>query len=139
MTGAAKTKEEHYLYNATIEDTNNRLNESKPQPHQGHTLTWRSSLRIFASLGREKLQHHWHMVRTKMTPRHAEIRPLKCVVYITRNPVTFAIHRRREFYLLDQQARETKQQADYKRHVHTPPAQSPATITTKDAIHPRRN
>ena len=79
------------------------------------------------------------MVQTKMTPRHAEVRPLKCVVYITRNPVTFAIHQRREFYLLDQQARETKQQADYKRHVHTPPTQSPATITTKDATHHRRN
>ena len=34
------------------------------------------------------------MVRLKATPRHAEVRPLKCVVYITRNPVTFAIHQR---------------------------------------------
>ena len=48
------------------------------------------------------------MVQTKSTPRHAEVRPLKCIVYISRNPVTFAIYRRREFYLLDQQARETK-------------------------------
>ena len=37
--GAAKTKEERYLYNAAIEDTNNRLKESKPKPHQGHTFT----------------------------------------------------------------------------------------------------
>ena len=44
------------------------------------------------------------MVRSKAPPQHAEVRPLKCVVYITRNPVTFEIHRRREFYLLDQQA-----------------------------------
>ena len=44
------------------------------------------------------------MVRIKATPLHAEVQPLKCVVYIMRNPVTFAIHRRREFYLLDQQA-----------------------------------
>ena len=67
------------------------------------------------------------MVRLKATPRHAEVRSLKCVVYITHNPVTFAIHRHREFYLLDQQARERKHQADYKRHVHMPPAQ-PAVI-----------
>ena len=33
--------------------------------------------------------------------------------------MTFAIHQRREFYLLDQQARETKHQVEYKRHVHT--------------------
>ena len=39
LMGAAKTKEECYLYNAAIEDTNNRLNESKPKPHQGHTFT----------------------------------------------------------------------------------------------------
>ena len=61
------------------------------------------------------------MVQIKSTPRHAEVRPLKCVVYITRNPVTFAIYRHREFYLLDQQARERKHQEQYKRHVHMPP------------------
>ena len=44
------------------------------------------------------------MVRLKVTPQHAEVRPLKCVIYITRNPVTFTIHRHREFYSLDQQA-----------------------------------
>ena len=79
------------------------------------------------------------MVQTKTTPQHVEVRPLKCIVYITRNPVTFAIHWRSEFYLLDQQARETKHQAEHKRHVHTPPAQSTATIMTKDATHHRRN
>ena len=48
------------------------------------------------------------MVRTKATPRHAEVRPLKCVIYITRNPVTFVIQRRRDLFLLDQQVRERK-------------------------------
>ena len=38
----------------------------------------------------------------KSSSRHEEVRPLKCIVYITHNPVTFEIHRRREFYLLDQ-------------------------------------
>ena len=70
------------------------------------------------------------MVRRKETPRHAELRPLKCVVYITRNPVTFIIHRRRELYLLNQQAREQKNEAAYKRHVHMPPAQPAITTTT---------
>ena len=61
------------------------------------------------------------MVRTKSTPWHAEVRPLKCVVYITRNPVTFAIYWRREFYLLDQQAHDRKHKEQYKQHVHMPP------------------
>ena len=70
------------------------------------------------------------MVRQKATPRHAEVRPLKCVIYITRNPVTFTIQRRREFYLLDQQARERKRQAAYKWHVHMPPARPAITTMT---------
>ena len=112
---------------------------SKPKPHQGHTITWRSSLRIFTSLEREKQQHHQHMVQIKATPQHAEVRPLKCIVYITRNPVTFAIHRHHEFYLLDQQAQERKHKAAYKRHVHAPPAQPATTTTTKNATHHRCN
>ena len=68
------------------------------------------------------------MVRTKVTPRHAEVRPLKCVIYITRNPVTFDIQRHRHLFLLDQQAWLERLQAVYKRHVHRPPAQ-PATTT----------
>ena len=79
------------------------------------------------------------MVRTKATPRHAEVQPLKCVVYITRNPVTFIIYQRRDLFLLDQQAQERKHQADYKRHVHTPPTPPATTTTTKDATHNRCN
>ena len=74
------------------------------------------------------------MVRTKATPQHAEVRPLKCVICITRNPVTFAIHRRRELYLLDQQVRERKHQAVYKQHVHMPVQPATATMT-KNATH----
>ena len=79
------------------------------------------------------------MVQTKSTPHHVDVQLLKCVVYITQNPVTFAIDRRRKFYLLDQQARETKQQAEYKWHVHTPPAQCTTTITTKNTFNHRRH
>ena len=79
------------------------------------------------------------MVRSKAPPRHAEVRPLKCVIYITRNPVTFEIHRRREFYLLDQQARERKHQAEYKRHVHMPPTPPAITTMTKKVTHHRCN
>ena len=75
------------------------------------------------------------MVRSKAPPRHAEVRPLKCVVYITHNPVTFEIHRGREFYLLDQRAQETKHQAEYKRHVHMRPAPPAITTTTKNVTH----
>ena len=70
------------------------------------------------------------MVQRKVTPSHAEVWPLKCIVYITRNPVTFIIHWRRELYLLDQQAREQKNEAAYKRHVHTSPARPAITTTT---------
>ena len=135
LTGATKTKEERYFIQCRTRSYAQHTKGSKPKPHQGHTFTWRSSLRNFVSLEREKQQHHRHMVRIKSTPRHAEVRPLKCVVFITRNPVTFAIHQHREFYLLDQQARETKLQAEYKRHVHTPPAWCTTTITTKDTTH----
>ena len=75
------------------------------------------------------------MVRTKLTPRHVDVRPLKCVVYITRNPVTFVIQRNRDLLLLDQQARERKHQAAYKRHVHKPPATAATTIMTTDTPH----
>ena len=79
------------------------------------------------------------MVRSKAPPRHAEVRPLKCIVYITHNPVTFDIHRRHEFYLLDQRARETKHQADYKRHVHMPPVPPAIATMTKNLTHHRCN
>ena len=40
------------------------------------------------------------MVQTKAIPRHAEVRSPKCIVYITRNPVTFVIQRHRDLFLL---------------------------------------
>ena len=65
------------------------LNIVSPSHTEGHTITWRSSLQFFVSLEREEKQSKQHMVRTKVTPRHAEVRLLKCIVYITRNPVTW--------------------------------------------------
>ena len=137
--GAAQTKEERYfIYDAALR-VKKRYEKSKPTPHQGHTFTWRSSLRNLALLERELQNKHRHMVRIKSTPRRANVRPPRCVIYITRNPVTFAIHRRREFYLLDQRAQETRLQAEYKRHVHTPPAQCTTTIKTKNTFNHRRH
>ena len=75
------------------------------------------------------------MVRTKSTPRHADVRPLKCIVYITRNPVTFVKQQHRDLFLLDQQEQERKHQAAYKRHVHKLPATSATTTMTKDTPH----
>ena len=101
-------------------------------PHQGHTFTWRSSLQNLASLERELQHKHRRMVQTKTTPHHADVRTPKCLMYVSRNPVTFDIYRRRELYLLDQKARETRKQQDYKWHVHAPPAQCTVTIVTKN-------
>ena len=106
-----------------------------PSCTEGLTITWRSSLRFFVSLEREKQQHNWHMVRTKVTPHHAEVRPLKCIIYITQNPVTFVIQRHHELFLLDQQAREWKHSEAYKRHVHRPPTQPATTATPKNTAH----
>ena len=112
---------------------------SKPKPHQGHTITWRSSLRFLASLEREKQQHKRHMVQMKATPWQAEVRPLKCVVYITRNPVTFVIQQHRDLFLLDQQARDRRHQEAYKRHVHFPPVTPAVTTTAKNTTYSRHN
>ena len=75
------------------------------------------------------------MVRIKSTPQHADVQPLKCVVYMTRNPITFIIQWHRDLFLLDQQERERKHQAAYKRHVHKPPTKSAATIMPMDTPH----
>ena len=75
------------------------------------------------------------MVQIKATPWHAEVRLLKCVIYISRNLVTFVIQQRRDLFLLDQEARERKHQAAYKRHVHTPPTTSATTIAAKNTTH----
>ena len=77
------------------------------------------------------------MVRMKSTPRQAEVRLLKCVVYITRNPVTFVIQWRRDLFLLDQQARGQKHHTAYKRHVHLPPATPAVTTTAKNSTYSR--
>ena len=79
------------------------------------------------------------MVRTKTTPRHVEVRPLKCVAYITKNPITFVIQRCRDLFLLDQQARDQKHQAAYKWHVHLPPATPPVTTTAKNSPYSGRD
>ena len=75
------------------------------------------------------------MVRTKVTPQHAEVRPPKCVVYITRNPVTFVIQWHHDLFLLDQQAREEKHQAAYKRHVHRLPTKPATTTMPENTAH----
>ena len=75
------------------------------------------------------------MVQTKATPHHAEVRPPKCVVYITRNPVTFVIKRHHSLFLLDQQARDRECLEAYKRHVHKPPMESASANTTKNTAH----
>ena len=108
-----------------------------PKLHKGHTITWRSSLRFFVSLERKKQQHNQHMVQTKVTPRHAEVRSPKCIIDITRNPVTFVIQRHRNLFLLDQQAQERKNAEAYKWHVHKPPTKPATTAMPKNIAHSR--
>ena len=66
-----------------------------------------------------------------------EVRPLKCIIYITQNPVTFVIQRHCELFLLDQQAREKKYSEAYKRHVHRPPKQLSTATMPKNTAHSR--
>ena len=110
-----------------------------PSRTEGHTTTWRSSLQFFMSLEREKQQHNWHMVQTKATPCHADVHPLKCIIYITRNPVTFVIQRHHDVFLLDQQARKRKHSEAYKQHVHRPPTQPATTAKPMNTAHSRCN
>ena len=74
-----------------------------------------------------------------MTPHHVEVPPLKCIIYITRNPVTFVIQWHHELFLLDQQVREQKHSEAYKRHVHRPPTQPATTAMPKNTAHSRCN
>ena len=60
------------------------------------------------------------MVQIKQKPRHAEVWPPKCVVYMSPNPARYIIQWHRELFYKDQAARDAKKQDQYKRHVHTP-------------------
>ena len=116
-------------------NTYENLTIVSPSCTKGHTITWRSSLRFFVSLEREEKQSKWHMVCTKVTPHHAEVRLLKCIIYITRNPITFVIQWHHELFLLDQQAQEKKYSEAYKWHVHRLPTQPSTTAMPKNTAH----
>ena len=76
------------------------------------------------------------MVRVKSRPRHATVRPPKCVVYMTSNPITFSIHRHQELFHKDEEARMKKQKLHiYKKHVHAPPAENSSTATPQETSH----
>ena len=61
------------------------------------------------------------MVRVKTPPRHADVRPLKCVVYIKWNPVQYIVQWHHEWFQQDQRAWEQRHMEAYKQHVHCPP------------------
>ena len=76
------------------------------------------------------------MVRVKSRPQHATVRPPKCVVYMSHNPITFSIHRHQELFQKDEEARIKKQQLDkYKKHVHAPLVENSATTTPQETSH----
>ena len=73
------------------------------------------------------------MVRVKQKLRHAAIWPPKCIVYVSHNPITYSIHRHRELFEKDEDARVKKRQLEqYKKHVHTPPAEDSSTTTPQE-------
>ena len=77
-----------------------------------------------------------HMVRVKTKPRHATVRPPKCVVYMSHNPIRYSIHRHRELFQKDEDARVKKKQLElYKKYVHTPPTEDSATTTPQKTSH----
>ena len=76
------------------------------------------------------------MVRVKQKLQHAAVRPPKCIVYVSRNPITYSIHRHRELFEKDEDARVKKRQLEqYKKHVHTPLAEDSPTTTPQEASH----
>ena len=68
------------------------------------------------------------MVRVKAIPRWAVVRPVRCVVFIYKNPIHYSIWHFREYFNCDEEARRCKQ---YKDHVHATPEEFSPTSTTK--------
>ena len=70
-------------------------------------------------------------------PKHAVVMPQKCVVIVHRNPIKYIVHRRREYFLLDQQRREQKKLSEYKQHVHSPPKNNTSANTGAESADSR--
>ena len=68
------------------------------------------------------------MVRKKRKLKYAKVWPLKCVMYMSQNPIKFVIQWHRELFLKDEQAWDAKKSSAYKRHVHAPPKDHTATV-----------
>ena len=51
---------------------------------------------------------------------------------MSRNPITFSIHRHQELFQKDEDARMKKQLDQYKKHVHAPQAEAQATTTPQE-------
>ena len=55
---------------------------------------------------------------------------------MSRNPITYSIHRHRELFQKDEDARVKKKQLElYKKHVHTPPTEDSATTMPQKTSH----
>ena len=79
------------------------------------------------------------MVRVKQTPKHAVVIPQKCVMYVHKNPIRYVVHRRREYFLKDQKARDQARLVDYKKHVHRPPKDNTTAAKTAQTTHSGHN
>ena len=69
------------------------------------------------------------MVQVKPKPQHAKVRPPKCVIYMSRNPIKYIIQCHRELFQKDQEARDERTKKEqYKKHVHTPPKEDSTSV-----------
>ena len=57
---------------------------------------------------------------------------------MSRNPITFSIHRHQELFQKDEDARIKKQLDQYKKHVHAPQVEARATTTPQETSHSGR-
>ena len=106
-----------------------------PTPHEKGILLYGGPPSDFQFHLDENHHNEGRMVRVKNKPQHATVRPPKCIVYMSRNPITFSIHRHQGLFQKDEDARMKKQLDQYKKHVHAPQVEARATTTPQETSH----
>ena len=76
-----------------------------------------------------------YMVYVKTMLKHANVCPVKCVVYVSRNPIMYSIDFCCEYFVADQKACNAKAAVvEYKRHVHQPPKNNATADQTEVSL-----
>ena len=71
------------------------------------------------------------MVWTKAKPRCAEVQPVRCFMFMYKNPIRYSIWRYKEYFIWDEEARQQKL---YKEHVHTTSEEFSPASAAKETI-----